>query len=282
MNFETLKKSVNKFSSIVISFLESHKNEWIVFTLLVILGVSFYIFGPNLDANWWIVDDHEIMSYSYPKPLGFSNIIPTLLTKTEINPDSIYTRYRPLYYLFRLIETRLWGEVGPSGWYLLRLSVFFMFICILYLFFSNFNGRLMGFLLALMVTTFTFWSDVLSRLGPAEFYGIIGFSIFLIGILLLLRKNESVLSWLMMALGVVTLVGSKENLGIFILPFGLILILYLIQKPKQKLFPIVTFLISVAWCIWVYSNILFRIKLNNGLDFYENSLSITDRVTSLL
>ncbi|MBA3074405.1 MAG: hypothetical protein FP831_12460, partial [Anaerolineae bacterium] len=111
----------------------------------IVIAIAFFIFEPSLDSQWGILDDHEIIYYSPSShPMGFSDLIPTLLTKTEISPSSTIPRFRPVYYFLRLVETRLWSSESPFPWYLARIFIYIFFMSVLYIFFKQFNGRLVG------------------------------------------------------------------------------------------------------------------------------------------
>ena len=91
-----------------------HK-EAVKFFIFFLAGciLCFFTLGPNLEVDFGIIDDHGIVSW-------ISSSINTD-AKRNIFSD-INTRYRPAYWLFRYIETRLWGQ-NASLWYLTRIFI---------------------------------------------------------------------------------------------------------------------------------------------------------------
>ncbi len=252
-----------------------------IFISLIVI-IAFFMFEPGLNSSWGIIDDHELLVYSPAShPLGFSEIIPTLLTKTEINPDSTTPRFRPAYFSLRLIETRIWSTKSPFPWYLFRIIIFIFFITTIFLFFKRINGRLIGVLLAFLVATFSFWNGIFSRLGPAETYAILGLSLFLIGTLILIKKRNSNFSWLLIMLGTIIAIGSKENMVVFLVPEVYLFVIFLRKPIKKNIFPFTMVAISILWTLWIFVTVILRIKAN-GSDIYENSVGLLDRLSILL
>jgi hypothetical protein len=243
-----------------------------------IVVIAFFMLGPGLNSAWGLIDDHEIMFFS-PKyhPMGFSEIIPTLLTKTEMSPASTIARFRPVYTLFRLLEIRIWSTQSPFPYYFFRILIFIFFIDILYIFFKRFNGRFVGSLLALSAMTFNFWNGIFSRLGPSETFAILGCGFFLIGILIFDKVKNNIISWLIITLGTIIAVGSKENMVILLLPQFYLAYLSFRKPLKRNIFPFVMVGLSTLWSIWIMATVLLRVKAAGG-DVYENSLGVFDRL----
>lgn len=274
-----LKNRINK----VLSFFDlvQFHHYFDCFIIGLIIAIAFFIFEPSLNSQWGILDDHEIMYFSPPShPMGFIDLIPTLLTKTEINPSSTYLRFRPVYYFFRLIEVRLWSSDSPFPWYLARIFIYIFFISVLYIFFKQFNGRLTGGVLAILVALFDFWNGIFSRLGPAETYAIIGISFFMIGVLILLRNKGSNFARFLLMVGTVISIGSKENMIIILIPEIMVFGLFLRKPLKRDIFSLLMIFISLLTTLWVGLTIIFRIKLY-GADFYGKSIGILDRILIL-
>src|SRR5229473_2323515 len=102
-----------------------------IFAFIVIASLSsviaFLLTGKQIyQANWGLIDDHEIFNFlgsDFYLPL--SDIWHTLLTKTEV--VSQQGRFRPGYYVFKLTETSLWGA-NIHLWYLVRTIGFAVFL----------------------------------------------------------------------------------------------------------------------------------------------------------
>ncbi|EKE18561.1 MAG: hypothetical protein ACD_9C00295G0002 [uncultured bacterium] len=251
------------------------------FFIALIIVISFFMFEPGLNSSWGLLDDHEIIVYSPAShPLGFSEIFPTLLTKTEINPDSTVPRFRPAYFTLRLLETRIWSAESVFPWYLFRIVLFMFFITSVFLFFKKINGRLIGGLLAFLIATFNFWNGIFSRLGPAETYAILGLSFFLIGTLFLMQNKKSNFAWIIILLGTIIAIGSKENMVIFLVPEIYLVVLFFRMPLKNNIFPFAMLAISLLWTIWIFATVFMRIK-TNGSDIYENSVGLSGRLSIL-
>jgi hypothetical protein len=244
----------------------------------ILIAIAFFIFEPSLYSQWGILDDHEIVYYSPSShPMGFSDLIPTLLSKTEISPSSTSPRFRPVYYFLRLVETRLWSSESPFPWYLTRIFIFIFFTSVLYIFFKRFNGRLLGGIITILVATFNFWNGIFSRLGPSETYAIIGFSLFMIGVLVLSKNKESNISWFLIMVGTVLAIGSKENMIIILVPELFLFGLFFRKPINRNIFPIFMISISILMTFWIVLTLFIRMK-TNGADFYGNSIEIFDRL----
>jgi hypothetical protein len=278
---DIIKNQCEKIYLGFITFSKQNKSSsfFDIFIFCSLVGISFFLFGPNLDANWWVIDDHEIMDFTGPGQfLSFKEIIPALITKTEINPTFTIPRFRPAYYLLRLLETRLWYKHAPMQWYFFRILVFIFFISAIYLFFKKINGPVIGALLAIYITTLTFWYDIFARLGPSETYGVLGFTVFIIGFLIFLQNQESAYSWLSLLIGSIILIGSKENFAIILLPLFLIFFTYISSKPIKRLLPCLVIMLSLGWAFWIWYNLISRIVTQGG-DVYHNPVSFLNRLS---
>lgn len=252
-----------------------------IFISLIVI-IAFFMFEPGLNSSWGIIDDHELLVYSPAShPLGFSEIIPTLLTKTEINPNSTVPRFRPAYFSLRLMETRIWSTKSAFPWYLFRIITFIFFITTVFLFFKRINGRIIGALLAFLISTFNFWNGIFSRLGPAETYAILGLSLFLVGTLILIRNRKSNIAWFLIMLGTISAIGSKENMVVFLVPEVYLAVIFLRKPIKKNIFPFAMLALSFLWTLWIFTTVLLRIKAN-GSDIYENSVGLFGRLSILV
>ena len=137
--------------------------------LLLLLGFLFFLFGENLFAKWWIIDDHEIFKFigDYKTQIGFGDYWDIALNKTEIGAFGNYPRYRPSYFLLRILELVLWKD-NPFLWYSFRLLVLFTFTVSIYFLISKYASYTTSFLFVLWVFSYTYWGDIFSSMGPAE------------------------------------------------------------------------------------------------------------------
>jgi hypothetical protein len=151
------------------------------FAVVMLLSgvISFLLTGKQIyQANWGLIDDHEIFNFLGPDlHLPFSEIWHTLLTKTELVQQG--GRFRPGYYVFKLTETALWGT-NVHLWYLARTVCFAIFLSSIWWFMRRFAGLWLSGALTVYVSLLPLWADVWSRLGPSEIYGtaLVGVMIF--------------------------------------------------------------------------------------------------------
>lgn len=219
------------------SILMSNRFKVIVIILGSIL-FSYNLWGNNLSAKWGVVDDHEIMSYLGNDGTVKIIEIPKLLLNTEVGQPGSSLRYRPSYYIIRIMEAFLWGN-SPFLWYGFRLILFAASIGILWWIAASYIGLITGFLFMLFVCAFPFWSDVWARLGPAEIYAVFGTAIYCLGYINIfsLMKNDVInktysyswINWTIMFLGALISMGSKENFLILLIP-SVILLVFLYRK----------------------------------------------------
>jgi hypothetical protein len=176
-----------------------------------------------------------------------------------------------------MIETRLWYQNAPFGWYFFRIMAFLFFIITTYALFNCINGRIIGGVLTIYLTTFSFWSDIFGRLGTAEVYTAIGTAVFIIGILILCRSNYQVLALLLMTLGVIISIGSKENMVILLMPHLYYLFIYRKDAWKKRILSIFSAIICTLWTSWVYLKLFNKIKISKT-DAYNNTLELSTRL----
>lgn len=246
-----------------------------VFILIVSLTFSFLLFGENLQAQWWIIDDHEYMSFmGSDGQLAIWEIPKTLVSNTEIGRYGRKPRYRPSYYILRLLETALWGN-QPKYYYLTRILICSFFISICWMISKDQLGFLNGLLFSMAIMSFGYWADIYSRLGPSEPYVAFGISLFTASVYLYLEKNfNPITCWLLILLGTVIAVGSKENVLILIIPF----IWLVINSILQKKYSAVQFLITglaVSFCGWVSTAVILGIIRMGGENMYATNVAST-------
>ena len=88
----------------------------LIFSVIIVVG----IFGRVLSAQWGVIDDHEIIAFlGQDRKLYLHEIFPALKS-TEVGDFGSLTRYRPSYFLLRLLECVAWGA-NPLYWYAFRL-----------------------------------------------------------------------------------------------------------------------------------------------------------------
>jgi hypothetical protein len=229
-----------------------------------------------LNAKWSLVDDHEILTIIGPNSHLLLSGILGALSETEISANSTLPRFRPTYFLFRLIESVVWGK-DPSLWYGFRMAISVVFgISIAFLSIAI-VGPVLGLGFILFSLSQPYWSDIFSKAGPSEIYAILGCAL-----LIILfcnkgeRKNYSSNECFLIAFAIIIASGSKENF----LFLGTIPLFILIDKSFKKTFIGKIFLISpliyISWIIYTLA-----LRLREGADVYQNDISIYTKLNQL-
>ena len=253
-----------------------HKFIQYTYIFLLVLFI-FYLFGNNLFAQWWLIDDHDIFAFigNYETKVGFSDYWNIILNKTEVGAFGNFPRYRPSYYMLRTLELIIWQD-NPFLWYAFRILILLLFVIAIYNFLAKYLSYITSFLFVLWVFSYNYWSDIFSRMGPAEIYGTLGFSLVLLGAKSKIEdriKNKWVS--LFFYLGIIIMIGAKENfLYFFLIPF--FYIIFLIKKNRHR-GEIIGFLISGGYFTLIVLS-LFLYFANSKQDVYGNSTSIGSRL----
>lgn len=248
----------------------------------IILGsimVASLLLGQNLWAKWWIIDDHEIMWFlGAAGRLSITEIGPKLM-QTEIGPGSSLERFRPAYYILRLLETWAWGR-QPALWYAFRELIFAFFLSSLWEAARVRVGFIAAGILVLYTASFAFWSDIFARLGPSEAYAVLGLGLVILGVAVVDRAPESTWGWVLLLFGTVVAAGSKEN---FVLLALLCIgeLLYWGLKGKAATPSWLCVAAALLWCGWIAGVVLLRTQ-HTGADVYGNSVSLVARLGEVL
>jgi hypothetical protein len=159
-----------------------------------------------------MIDDHEIFRFLGPDlHLPLSEVWSTLLSKTEVG--TLQGRFRPSYYVLKLIETSLWGA-NIHLWYLARTVGFAIFLSAVWWTMLRFIGGWLSGVLTAAISLLSLWTDVWSRLGPSEIYGAtcVGIMLFSADAILFSRnpkiRNGGAFA---LTLATIALIGSKET-----------------------------------------------------------------------
>jgi hypothetical protein len=108
-------------------------------------------------------------------------------------------------------------------------------------------------------------------------YCTLGGSLFLLGVLFSIKQKNSPFPWLLMLAGTVIAVGSKENMGILLAAYLLVVVLQIHRGGGKLVWPIISFCLSAAWSAWIYTVIFQRIRANSA-DMYGNPVSLAGRL----
>lgn len=258
-------------------------NPYFVIFIQVLVSFSFAVIllFPNFSAQWYLIDDHEIMDFMGKDHRLSFNEIPEILMRTEVGLHKENGRYRPSYYLLRLLETALWGD-NPHLWYSFRIVLFGASIFIAWHILSHFFGIIVGGLSCLTMLSHPFWSEIWSRLGPAETYCVFGLSLYCLAFskLWVQKKSRNAnLWWGLLALGAVISMGSKENF-LLLLPSSAILVYHVWKKARIGMIPIIINLILFLFGMFIVGALIF-ILMNKGVDVYLRPVDPLSRIRIL-
>ncbi len=244
-----------------------------------VLLVVLFLFGQNLSAKWWIIDDHEIMWFvGKGDRLPMSEIGPKLM-QSEVGPQGGIGRFRPTYYALRLIEASAWGK-RPDLWYAFRLFVFYVFLLVIWETARSRTGFIPAGLLTIYTASFAFWADIVATLGPSEIYATLGLALVIVGCDTIYRAGKTHGGWLLLLAGVTVAAGAKENFTVL----AFLVIAVVIHAGIRRVITWTAWLcggLSVLWCAWIAVEAVSRVQ-QSGVDVYGNSINFAVRLMSSL
>jgi hypothetical protein len=253
---------------------------------------TFYLWGPELHARWWIIDDHEIHSFiGRNERMPLSQLLPNLLDKTEIGDPAKVGRFRPGYYITRLVECSLWGK-NPTSWYAFRMVLFFASLSIAIVLLYRLAGFVPAILIAVLMLSDSYWADIFARLGPAETYAVFGLAIYCLAFTELRQALQSSSpiwkGWRMncwtalLLVGTFLAAGSKENFTLLALPSAYLLYLaFRHRKGSAGVMVQAGLLLNVLLPLGIIIVIL-SVLSSNGVDVYSNPVSPVHRLKLVL
>ncbi len=243
--------------------------KWLPWLVFAIFG--FFLLGSNFNAKLGMIDDHEIaMFLGNDGQVKLSEIVPTIVTQTEVGQWGSYLRYRPSYYTLRVIETSLWGD-NAQLWYLSRYLMFVASMWLAWKILTHYFPKILSYLFVFYIMTMPFWPDLLTRLGPSEIYAVPSLLLFVYGLI----SNK----WWMITLGYMVCIGAKEN---FLILFPIVLAWggYRAYMKKLSRTEGLAILTMVAYTLWITLAIVVA-TVRAGADIYGTKISYRYRITKL-
>jgi hypothetical protein len=252
--------------------------------LLFSLIFSFYLWGPNLNSSWGLTDDHMIMHYFINNTeVSLLEVPKIIMEETEVGKFGDTTINRPFYYSGRVIESALWQK-DASLWYLARVVMFFIAFSLFWILIEKWLGFLHGGVFIFFLFLSSYWAWIWGYLGPAENYAMFGSSLYLYGFFNIITrlKNDLIdkrgilMYSILLLLGSLVAIGSKENFIILTIP--LVYILFVLIKKKIKSWPLIISLTA----IFIYSGFIavgtYLGLSKAGGDVYGQSIGILERL----
>ncbi|MBW0434156.1 hypothetical protein HGB47_11065 [Leptospira yasudae] len=250
------------------------------FVGFVSVGLSLYCFGPNLQAKWWLIDDHEVfyLLKSKSNRNGIFDFFNVLFNQTEVGQFGNNPRYRISYYSFRVLEALIFKD-NVFLWYFVWFFISTIFVFSIIYFLSKYFSLSVSVLFVLFVFSIRYWSDIFSRLGAGETYAVLGFALILIGFSeYKWKEDNSVWIYVLISIGVLICSGSKENfLPLFLIPLAQLVFEKRTRKSWSRLSVLILpIFLSVFTILSLY---LFFKK--SSVDIYGNSTRLSDRFSIL-
>ncbi|WP_246837725.1 hypothetical protein [Leptospira bouyouniensis] len=228
----------------------------------------------NLFAKWWLIDDHDLFSYliKIDKESGILDYISILIEKTEVGNFARTSRFRPSYFILRVTELYLFG-LNPTYFYIVRLLIAMFFSVVLFLFLIKFINEFVSLTFVATIWTFPFWSDVFSRIGPAEIYGCLGLGLLILSYLL---PQSKLFSTFLRVFGLVVLIGAKENFLIYTI-VSFVELWKLFRRKNNKVYLYFFEILPILYSIYIFLSLVgFYTHISE--DIYGNSTNLKDRL----
>ena len=209
--------------------------------------VTGFLLHDNLKAQWGMIDDPEIAGFlGTERRMSVADWASAMVHFRELgSPTPTWNRYRPAYFGLRFTECLLWGN-RPILWYAARLVLFATALAVSWTLFWRWLGSGAACMALLFLLTYDCWRDIWCRLGPAEIYAVFGIALYAAGVAGVLRHSSPETappeadsasvdraadgaanrSWLLILVGSVVAMGSKENF-LVLLPFTWLLTAWL-------------------------------------------------------
>jgi hypothetical protein len=260
------------------------KRLWTLSIVAAAAIVAYGLAGDVLSAGWGPVDDHEIVRFLGPdRALRLNEILP-LLRELEPARPGVDTRYRPSYYVIRVLETYLWGD-APATWYAARIAMFGGTLALFWRVLARWIGLLPAGIFIMYALTYRPWMDVWCHLGPSEAYALLGVALCLEGGSMLLRRigrsearpAEARTGWLLLTVGALLAMGAKENF-LVILPAVLGLAVVLYRQGRLGWLGFVCTGVLTVCAAFIGAAVAIPL-LRQGVDIYQTPVAAGTRAT---
>ena len=244
----------------------------------VIIGTS--LLSPTLHAEWWMYNDHEIMHFiGKQRALHASKFnLPLYLSDTEVGEFGKSLRFRPIFYSVRIMESFLWGN-SALGWWALRMFFFIATFAILWYLVSRPLGIVSGAVFSLWVfSSRRYWTDIYDTISTQEIYCVIGVALYALGFytavkkVMKCRERPPLFSWIIMLIGGVLAIGSKENFVMMVVP-AFILLAFLLWQKKADWLAWTTTILLALFSTLIIAAIAIAVS-HTGHDYYCTKVSV--------
>ena len=270
------------FSSLLfcIKNIESNSKIWNSILALASIALSLIYFGPALFAEFGIIDDHEIITFLHEKKQkGWIEGFIYNLKNTEVFKYGESARFRPSYYFLRIFESFIFQD-NAFIWYFFRLIGYAFSTFIIFHISTQVFGLSLGAPFSFTVCSYPYWADIFARLGPGEYYAVVGCSLLALGIFNIYKsKNISkshFINWSLITLGSIMAMGSKEYFVVTIIPVFLISYVFIKRNGGLSTQAIGAITLTLFYAIFVTSALAIYFS-SHSLDIYAQSISPSSR-----
>lgn len=166
----------------------ANKEDKIVIISLVLLVFLFLLISKTLNSGFHFVDDHEVIKIKNELKSTSLSTVSENWVREDLNNNG---RFRPFYYIHRVVETKLLGS-DFFLWSLYDAILFCLALIFFYLAMRNLKFELGESIAFLIITFIGPQSSVWWRLGPGESLGmaLLGFSFYFMSKSLYERKYQ--------------------------------------------------------------------------------------------
>jgi hypothetical protein len=203
--------------------------EW---PLIAVFGCIVFMVSPVITADFGLIDDHEIISFTGRDGQVSTHDLVTLIQQRAIEENG---RFRPGYYVSRILESFLVGG-NARLWHLNRLILALGSAAALYL-----AMRVPMPPFPAGIATLLFFagaqSEIWIALGPAETYGIPLVLIGLAWIVVQLGRRHPEPTALFPGLALLLLAGFVKESFIPVLPAALVFVYLVLPRVKGSVVP---------------------------------------------
>lgn len=241
-------------------------------------ALAWTLVGASPRSGWGMIDDHEIHNFIGPRrdriPAGE---LPALIAAhPEIGaPPFTIPRYRPTYYLFRLVECSAWGKhIEP--WMILRLGLFTLTALLAFDLLRQWLGFVAGGVALGCLATLWMWPKIFITLGPSEAYAapaVMAFAWFATAIMRGSRPAGAG-RWAGLAVAALIAIGAKENFAI-LAPLAALLAGIEWRRGRLGVAGATACGTVVLAALWVAIVVGTSIAAQGGRDLYDRPLGLS-------
>jgi hypothetical protein len=197
----------------------------IALMLALPLALSYFLWGPNLEADWGPIDDHVLFQLMGPDhSMRFAEIPASAANGETLNPGKSL-RYRMLLIPMLSLQTALFGD-DVALWYAARILVFGLMLSAAWYLLDRVVGFWLAGAFTLLLSSHGYWGRIWACLGPSETFMAPACVMLVFGCWLVWREQEALagsrvsrgLGWSLILIGGLICINVKENMPFMAAP----------------------------------------------------------------